>query len=244
MARLMLQKQLRELMGKRDELPDLYFALVDDGNLFLWNVGIAVRDSETASPYHGGFFLAELKFPLNYPFMPPVFTFKRDFFHPNVYKDRRVCISILHPPGEDEMSGEQASERWNPMHSVESICLSVLSLIHDPNTSSPANVDAGVLWDKNREGFDRIVRLQVEQSKHDIPPDFVMPSDASSKTHPKVLLEPLSTEDFWCASDYDSFDEEEEEEDSEDMEADEGMKFDEDSGCETAITETESASAS
>jgi hypothetical protein len=61
-----------------------------------------------------------------------------------VYKDGKVCISILHPPGEDEMSGEFASERWLPTQSVSSVLLSVISMLSDPNPSSPANVDASV----------------------------------------------------------------------------------------------------
>jgi ubiquitin-conjugating enzyme E2 R len=37
------------------------------------------------------------------------------------YADGRLCISILHPPGDDPVSGEKAEERWNPTQSVESI---------------------------------------------------------------------------------------------------------------------------
>ena len=33
-------------------------------------------------------------------------------------KDGNICISILHPPGEDEMSGERPEERWNPTQTV------------------------------------------------------------------------------------------------------------------------------
>jgi hypothetical protein len=35
-----------------------------------------------------------------------------------VYPDGRVCISILHPPGEDPNGYELASERWTPVHTV------------------------------------------------------------------------------------------------------------------------------
>ncbi|KAG5459832.1 MAG: hypothetical protein BJ554DRAFT_8199 [Olpidium bornovanus] len=37
-----------------------------------------------------------------------------------VYQDGTLCISILHPPGDDPTSGEKAAERWNPTQSVES----------------------------------------------------------------------------------------------------------------------------
>ncbi len=38
--------------------------------------------------------------------------FISDVWHPNVYPDGRVCISILHPPGDDKYGYEDASERW------------------------------------------------------------------------------------------------------------------------------------
>ena len=61
-----------------------------------------------------------------------------------VYEDGKVCISILHPPGNDAMSGETAEERWRPILSVEAILLSVISMMNDPNINSPANIDASV----------------------------------------------------------------------------------------------------
>lgn len=35
-------------------------------------------------------------------------------------------------------------ERWRPILGVEQIIISVLSMIADPNDSSPANIDAAV----------------------------------------------------------------------------------------------------
>ena len=40
--------------------------------------------------------------------------------HRAVYPDGRVCISILHAPGDDPMGYESASERWLPVHTVRS----------------------------------------------------------------------------------------------------------------------------
>ena len=55
-----------------------------------------------------------------------------------------VCISILHPPGDDAFGYESASERWLPVHTVESILVSVISMLSSPNDESPANIDAAV----------------------------------------------------------------------------------------------------
>lgn len=50
-------------------------------------------------------------------------------FDPTVYPDGRVCISILHAPGDDPMGYESSAERWSPVQSVEKILLSVVSML-------------------------------------------------------------------------------------------------------------------
>ena len=57
--------------------------------------------------------------PKNYPMAPPEFRFIRPLFHPNIYKDGKLCISILHTPGDDEMSGELASVTLAPLRRTE-----------------------------------------------------------------------------------------------------------------------------
>lgn len=83
-----------------------------------------------------------------------------------VYQDGRVCISILHTPGDDPLGYETAAERWSPVQSIEKILLSVVSMLAgesgsawllllyiislcacaEPNDESGANVDASVSW--------------------------------------------------------------------------------------------------
>lgn len=65
-------------------------------------------------------------------------------FFPPVDKNGDVCISILHEPGEDKYGYEKPEERWLPIHTVETIMISVISMLADPNGDSPANVDAAV----------------------------------------------------------------------------------------------------
>lgn len=52
----------------------------------------------------------------------------------SVYPDGRVCISILHAPGDDPMGYETSAERWSPVQSVEKILLSVVSMLAGKKT--------------------------------------------------------------------------------------------------------------
>jgi len=169
--------------------------LVND-NVFHWKVALLVLNPE--SQYYGGYFLANMVFPTNYPFSPPDFKFKHPLFHPNVYPDGRLCISILHQPGEDEMSGESASIRWSPAQRVESVLLSVLSLLDDANIDSPANVDASKMFRDDKDAYKKKVEADLEVSKKDIPSGFVMPTtDAFNAKKPVEIQE----DDIWADSD-------------------------------------------
>ena len=95
------------------------------------------------------------------------------------------------------MSGETAAERWTPAQRVESVLLSIISLLDDAECSSPANVDAGVMLRKDPEKYKRMVKADVEASKADIPAGFVMPTHQS--TTPRV--EKQDESDFWYNSD-------------------------------------------
>jgi len=139
-AALLLMKQLKEL----NKNPDCGFSagLVDETNPFEWQV---ILSGPPDTLYEGGVFKARLVFPQDYPVMPPTMRFTSEMWHPNVYQDGRVCISILHPPGDDPHNYEQASERWTAVHTVESILVSVISMLASPNDESPANLDAAVM---------------------------------------------------------------------------------------------------
>ncbi|KAG8297085.1 Ubiquitin-conjugating enzyme subunit [Homalodisca vitripennis] len=80
-----------------------------------------------------------------------------------------LCISILHPPVDDPQSGELPCERWNPTQNVRTILLSVISLLNEPNTFSPANVDASVMYRRWRDSkgkdkeYENIIRGLEEE---------------------------------------------------------------------------------
>lgn len=99
------------------------------------------------------------------------------------------------------MSGESAGERWSPAQRVESVLISILSLLDDAEISSPANVDASVMLRDDPEAFKARVEQDVEASKKDIPEGFVLPTHESSKP----VVEKID-DDFWNDSDAEEVD--------------------------------------
>jgi ubiquitin-conjugating enzyme E2 G1 len=86
-----------------------------------------------------------------------------------VYPDGNVCISILHKPGKDPFNEqEKESEKWRPILGVEQILISVISMLNDPNTDSPANIDAGVEFRNDRKAYESRVRKLALQSMEDL----------------------------------------------------------------------------
>lgn len=227
-AAAILQRQFKDLTDPKKGIPSFHIEL-DDDNIFLWNIGIMVLNKE--SIYHGGYIKAQMRFPADFPFSPPHFRFTPAIYHPNVYRDGRLCISILHQSGDPTLD-EPELETWLPAQTVESVLISIISLLEDPNILSPANIDASVELRKNPQAYKKKVLLEVERSKQDIPADFVMPlelhayanSSLGGKNHEH---EPVD-EDFWYDSEEEeSFDEESLMDDMEDDEEEEEEEEDE-----------------
>ncbi|KAJ1400174.1 Ubiquitin-conjugating enzyme E2 [Sesbania bispinosa] len=175
-ASLLLQKQLRDLC--KAPVDGFSAGLVDESNVFEWRVTI-IGPPDTLYIDFGDFYIirihfihvmvvssvAIMSFPSEYPQSPPTVRFTSEMWHPNVYPDGRVCISILHPPGDDPNGYEHSAERWMPVHTVESIVLSIISMLSSPNDESPANVEAAKEWRERRDEFKKKVSGCVRKSQ-------------------------------------------------------------------------------
>lgn len=88
------------------------------------------------SVYFGGNYFYEFKFPYDYPHRPPKVTFLnmggidgQTRFHPNMYKNGKMCLSLL-----NTWKGDQ----WTGCQSIRTILLTILSildnapLLHEP----------------------------------------------------------------------------------------------------------------
>ena len=90
-------------------------------------------------------------------------------FHQNIYKDGKVCISILHSPGVERFNEqEKAEERWRPSLGTEQILISVIFMLNVPNCDSlGANIDVAVILRKNPKEYDKKVRQLALKSMDD-----------------------------------------------------------------------------
>lgn len=148
-------RRLRSMLKEEQKRDSPYYncCLIDE-DLFHWKVNI-FGPKDTL--FEGGLFPAELLFPADFPMSPPKMRFMCSMWHPNIGKDGEVCISILHPPGKDKFDYESANERWLPVHTVESIIVSVISMLEDPNPESPLNIEANRDYLYNRAEYNRKV---------------------------------------------------------------------------------------
>jgi ubiquitin-conjugating enzyme E2 G1 len=159
---ILLRNQLKELC--KNPVDGFCIGLVDDDNIYEWRV---MLEGPEGTEYEGGFFPCTLVFPKDYPNKPPVMKFLTpNFWHPNVYADGRVCISILHEAREDQFNDqEKMSEKWRPILGIEAILVSVLSMLSDPNLESAANIDASVELQKDPVAYKKRIRKMVRKTQ-------------------------------------------------------------------------------
>lgn len=146
-------------------------------NAHLCRNAVIIGPADT--PFEDGTFRLVMHFEEQYPNKPPGVKFISQMFHPNVYGTGELCLDIL-------------QNRWSPTYDVAAILTSIqryaplpftnnptlltievsdanveCSLLNDPNTSSPANVEASNLYKDNRREYVKRVRETVEKSWED-----------------------------------------------------------------------------
>ena len=103
------------------------------------------------SPYQGGVFFLNIRFPQDYPFKPPRCTFTTKIFHPNIGLNGQVCCCAL------DILGDQ----WSPALTIGKVLLSISSLLTDPNPDSVCNngnYEAAHLYKTDRSKFESIAK--------------------------------------------------------------------------------------
>ena len=81
----------RELAKLKEDNIDGVEILIPD-NLNVWN---AIVTGPNDTPYANFKFKMEIKFNDDYPVKPPSVKFVTPMFHPNVYRDGKICVDIF-----------------------------------------------------------------------------------------------------------------------------------------------------
>uniref|UniRef100_A0A7S4BQU0 UBC core domain-containing protein n=1 Tax=Chrysotila carterae TaxID=13221 RepID=A0A7S4BQU0_CHRCT len=123
-------------------------AFPDGDNIFHWTGTI---DGGAGTVYEGYTFKLSLKFPTSYPFEAPQVTFTTACFHPNVDQYGNICLDIL-------------KEKWSAAYNVNTILLSIQSLLGDPNLDSPLNGHAASIWNNVAEYKKALLKHKSSQS--------------------------------------------------------------------------------
>ncbi|KAH7909144.1 ubiquitin-conjugating enzyme/RWD-like protein [Hygrophoropsis aurantiaca] len=102
-----------------------------DANLFEW---VGTIEGPATTIYAGLAFRISISFPSNYPYTAPTIKFETPCYHPNVdILGGAICLDIL-------------QDKWSAVYSVQTVLLSLQSLLGEPNNASPLNPDAAALW--------------------------------------------------------------------------------------------------
>ncbi|KAK1256096.1 hypothetical protein MKX07_008355 [Trichoderma sp. CBMAI-0711] len=147
-------------------------------NVMTWN---AVIIGPADTPFEDGTFRLVMQFEEQYPNKPPQVKFISQMFHPNVYATGELCLDILQnrwSPTYDVAAVLTSIQRYGSLRDLMTIYLTVVvhlltpsvlcrSLLNDPNTGSPANVEASNLYKDNRKEYTKRVRETVERSWED-----------------------------------------------------------------------------
>jgi ubiquitin-conjugating enzyme E2 Z len=95
--------------------------------------GYALIIGPSDTPYFGGFYFFEIKYPTNYPHSPPHVIYCTNGesirFNPNLYTNGKVCVSIL-----NTWRGEQ----WTSCQTISTLLLTLCTLLcKDPLLNEP-----------------------------------------------------------------------------------------------------------
>jgi ubiquitin-conjugating enzyme E2 A len=141
-------KRLNNELTKLNTEPVEGFTLTDTNNIMCWK---GILDGPADTPYQEGKFHIQFTFDEDYPKCAPSVKFLQPIFHPNIYRDGKICVDILQ------------SHEWSPVQTVRSIVLSLRSLFMDPNPASPANRDAAQLLMKSKEEYNAKVKEEIKK---------------------------------------------------------------------------------
>lgn len=145
-----LARDVREL--QKSPLDDLGVHYAHDTSHMLRGRALVIGPRDT--PYEGGYFFFSFEFPPNYPHAPPRVVYHTNDGHtrmnPNLYRNGKVCLSIL-----NTWRGDQ----WTGCQTIRSVLVSICGCVF---TDAPLLNEPGITRSyKDYEKYNEIVRHQT-----------------------------------------------------------------------------------
>lgn len=137
MALKRITKELKDL--EKDPPANCSAGPTSSEDLFTWSATIM---GPSDSPYQGGVFFLNIKFPSDYPFKPPKVTFTTRIYHPNINANGSICLDIL-------------KDQWSPALTISKVLLSISSLLTDPNPDDPYVPDIANIYKTDRNLYEK-----------------------------------------------------------------------------------------
>lgn len=116
-------------------------------DFFHWRAMLIGPDD---SPYQGGVFYLNIRFPADYPFKPPKVAFETKIYHPNINSGGGICLDIL-------------KDQWSPALTISKVLLSISALLCDPNPDDPLVPEIARLFVNDIEKYNRTAKLWTIQ---------------------------------------------------------------------------------
>ena len=90
------------------------------------------------SPFAGGLFFLDIRFPVDYPFKPPKIYFITKIYHPNINQNGSICVDFL-------------KDNWSPALTIPKILLSLSSLLFDADPDDSLMPEISNQYKNNRQ---------------------------------------------------------------------------------------------
>jgi ubiquitin-conjugating enzyme E2 Z len=137
--------------------------------------GTAMIRGPASTPYADALLFFSVEFPTDYPFSPPKVLFLTSDgetrFHPNLYVQGKVCLSIL---------GTYSGPQWSGALSLNSVLLSILGLLDkNPLAHEPA-WEKGTLEDPKHSTYADCIEHQIIKYMMDLLKKYEVESSKKS----------------------------------------------------------------
>ena len=128
MSKIITKESINRLLKDVKQL--IKNPLIDNGIYYIHDdsdilKGYAMIVGPEDTPYFGGYYFFVFTFPHDYPFSHPEVIFMtnngRTRFNPNLYRNGKVCVSILNT---------WAGDKWSSCQTISSVLLTLCSLLN------------------------------------------------------------------------------------------------------------------